>query len=395
MSVMKADPLPQPGQALAIHSDRLAALIASEITQAGGSIGFDRYMELALYAPGLGYYSAGLRKFGSTGDFVTAPEVSSIYSYCLANQCRQLLETLQGASILEFGAGSGRMACDLLDRLRQSGSLPERYLILETSADLRDRQVQLLRSRQKDYFSRLAWLDRLPSTPMDAVVIANEVVDALPFQRVVLRRGEVAELVVGVDDGGFTWCERLQPSGISAYCERYLRGILDSGVTDYRTEVHGNYAPWLTSIAACLERGVILLADYGYSGREYYSAERDRGTLMCHYRHRAHGDPFWFPGLQDITASVNFTVLRDIATEIDLELLGYTTQSGFLLANGIGEVYGELVSRDEAEPQQLAAEIRTLTLPAGMGERFRFLALGKNVSLGMQGFDFRDLTHQL
>lgn len=395
MSAIEHLSLPKPASELQQISAQLSEKIIREIENQNGAIGFDRYMQMALYEPGLGYYSAGLRKFGVDGDFITAPEVSRLFSLCLANQCMQILEVMEKPVILEFGAGSGRLACDLLSRLQRLDCLPEKYLIMETSADLRQRQQQLLEERLPEFFGNIVWLDQLPEDGLNIIVIANEVIDALPFHRIVLQDNEFYEQKVTVKNNQYAYVAENLPLSLKAFCNRSLQPIRDIPVSEYVTEVHVNYSPWLRSINNFLSSGVVLLVDYGYSGSEYYSPERCNGTLLCHYRHRVHDDPFWYPGLQDITSSVNFSVIAEVANECGLEILGYTSQSGFLLACGLDKLYQEMIHAGDMDPLQLSREIRTLTMPGEMGERFRVMALGKNIRTTMQGFGFKDLSYQL
>ena len=387
--------LPEPPAELKAHSQRLKERITSEIRKENGSIGFDRYMDLALYEPGLGYYTAGLYKFGDVGDFITAPETSRVFSWCLASQCRQIMQELDIDVIIEFGAGSGRMACDLLERLKALGVLPDQYLIMETSAELRQRQKELFKEHHPEIYPVITWLDQLPENRVNAIVLANEVMDALPVKRVIIKNGEIFEQKVSQESGHLCYVQEPLTEIANVYCQRYLSGLLPGGMDGYTTEAHINLLPWLKSLDGFLGRGAVLLVDYGYSAREYYSPERNCGTLLCHYRHRAHDDPFWYPGLQDITASVNFTAVSDFAAEHGWNLLGYTTQSGFLLACGLDQIYAEILQSGEVDQISLNREVQALTLPGAMGERFRVMALGRDSALQLQGMNFRDLSHSL
>jgi len=393
VSAIDHQALPEPPLDLSEHSARLVHKIIAE-TAASGAISFARYMQMALYEPGLGYYSAGLRKFGPGGDFITAPEVSSLYSRAVANQCRQILAALHEPVMLEFGAGSGCMAADLLTHLAGLRSLPRNYLIMETSADLRQRQQQRLSEVLPDYYPNIIWLDTLPEEPLDAVIVANEVLDALPVHRVTLKDGVIHEQTVSISDGSLAFAVRELSSTLNEYCR--LHDVINCDCEDgYTTELHTGYAPWLGSLSALLQRGVILLIDYGYTGAEYYSPERRTGTLLCHYRHRVHDDPFWYPGLQDITSSVNFSTVNTIAQQCSLDLLGYTTQAGFLIGSGLDQLYAEQVCNDDIDRYRLNQEVRTLTMPDAMGERFQVMALGRGMDLPLQGFSFTDLSHRL
>lgn len=374
------------------HCGRVAALVRERIVAAGGSIGFDEYLQLVLYAPGFGYYSAGSVKFGAAGDFVTAPELSPLFGRCVAQQCAQVLAET-GGSILEFGAGTGRMAADVLQRLGSLGVLPERYRILEVSADLAARQRACLAALPAPLATRVEWLTSLPQGHR-GVVLANEVLDALPFQRFVWRDGAVYELVVGVDERG-TFRAREQRAGgaLRAEVERIRAELPEPWPEDYVSELSPAIGPWVASLSGLLESGVILLFDYGLPRTHYYHPERARGTLRCHFRHRAHDDPFLHPGMQDVTAWVDFTRVAEAAVAGGLELAGFTTQAGFLLGCGIETLLQE--SADIAEHVRLAGEAQRLLLPGEMGESFKAMALARGVDAPLAGFSLQDLSASL
>ena len=385
ISQTRADlPLPAP-EALA-HSRRLVDHIRAGIAAAGGRLPFARYMELALYAPGLGYYSAGARKFGAAGDFVTAPELSPLFSRCLARQCAEVLGTLGRGSILEIGAGSGAMAAGILAELTHLGALPEHYLILEVSADLRERQRAQIGARVPALMSRVQWLDALPDGHV-GVILGNEVLDALPVQRFRKTAEGYEEFFVEAVGEGLRgmWAPADAEFG-SALAD--LEAALPSPlVAGYESELCTFLPPFLATLAASLARGALLFLDYGYPRAAYYHPERSMGTLMCHYRQRAHADPFLYPGLQDITAHVDFTAVAEHATAAGLPFAGYTTQAHFLMALGIAEMSeGDL---------RLAQQVKLLTLPEEMGERFKAIAFTKGLDLPLSGFELRDLSRQL
>lgn len=384
--------LPPPGAAAAEHSARLRAHIAAAIAAAGGAIPFARYMELALYAPGLGYYSAGAQKFGAAGDFVTAPEISPLYAQCIARQCAQVLRLLGGGDVLEIGAGSGVMAAGLLAALAAQDCLPAHYYILERSAELRARQQALLAERVPQWHERVIWLDALPSAPLRGVVVANELLDALPVQLFMLDAAGPQELFVAETQGALHWqaaavSEPALQARIAAI--RQAVGELAEG---YVSEVNLTADAWLASVAETLAAGMVLLIDYGFPRREYYHAQRTRGTLMCHYRHHAHDDPFVWPGLQDITAHVDFTAVAEAAAAAGLAVAGYTTQGAFLLATGITEA---LAAHDGRAQLELAQGVKKLTLPHEMGELFKVMALTRGVDEPLVGFAWRDLRARL
>lgn len=387
--------LPEPGPDALAHSARVAEHLRDEISRAGGFVPFARYMELALYAPGLGYYSAGAHKFGAAGDFITAPEFSPLFARCLARQCAEILRILGGGEVLELGAGSGVLAADLLAELDVLGVLPNRYRILEISADLRLRQEQTLRERVPQYADRVAWLEQLPEQGFTGIILGNEVLDALPVERFVKTEAGIAQLGVSWNGTRFDWQTRAASGEFSARVEALQAELERPFLTGYRSEYCQTLAPLLASLAGVLQRGVMLWLDYGLPRREYYHPERDQGTLRCHYRHRAHNDPFFYPGLQDITAWVDFTALAEAGIAAGLELLGYTTQAHFLLGAGLSEVMDAMKTSDTRAQLELAHQAKLLTLPDEMGEHFKAMALGRGLDLVPRGFALRDLSDSL
>lgn len=386
--------LPTPAAAALDHSRRLAAHIAARIRAAGGWIDFAEYMDLALYAPGLGYYSAGATKFGPEGDFVTAPEISPLFARCLANACLPWLRSSPGAAILELGAGSGALAAGLLAALDRHGALPAHYLILEVSAQLRERQRRALGQLPGRLFETVQWLDALPATSRSLIVLANEVADALPVSRFIRVGGEIYAQGVALGERGLEWS--LRPASVDlrkavTALETSLGGKLSDG---YCSEISLRLPAWISSIAEVIRDGFFLLCDYGMTRREYYHEERRDGTLMCHYRHRAHDDPFLYPGLQDISAWVDFTAVAQAAAAAGLELQGYSTQAHFLLDTGIDAELAGMTAGGGRADVELVQQARTLLLPGEMGERFKVMALAKG-KLAMRGFGFRDLSHLL
>ena len=368
--------LPEPSAEERSHSERLAALIREEIIRAGGALDFARYMELALYAPGLGYYSAGTTKFGAAGDFVTAPELGFVFARCLA---RALAPELgDGGDILELGPGSGALAVELLLELERLGALPTRYRMLERSADLRARQRESLLARCAHLIERIDWLDAPPATPWRGALVANEVIDALPVRAFALREGGLFARVVGVDaQDRFVWREVAADGGLRSAVERALGDRLVSLPKPYVSEVCTLLDPWLAEVTRTLERGSAWFIDYGYAHGEYYDPARHAGTVRCHYRHRAHDDPLILPGLQDITAWVDFDALARAGEAARLVVTEHATQAQFLIANGLDEVFAQAYSQaaDEAERYALAQQVKRLTLPGEMGERFRVMRL--------------------
>jgi SAM-dependent MidA family methyltransferase len=388
------DGLPAPDTAAREHSARLGTLIRSEIQAAGGHIPFDRFMELVLYAPGLGYYVAGSRKFGAEGDFVTAPEVSPLFGQCLAAQCEQVLTELGGGDILEFGAGSGRLAADLLAELERRGRLPGRYLILELSPELRRRQQQLLARERPGLSERVHWLERMPDN-LRGLVLANEVLDAMPVQRFRIGAAGPEEESVGWEGEGpaARFGSPVSPGLLQAIQELQAQGLAQE--PGYHAEINLRLGPWLRALAASLEAGAALLIDYGYPRRELFHPQRSMGTLMCHYRHRAHADPYRLLGLQDITAHVDFTAVAAAGSAAGLVLAGYTTQAHFLFGCGLEKLLARSDPADVANHLTQVQGVRRLTLPHEMGEAFKVLALGRGLDQPLIGFSFQDLRGRL
>ncbi|HRZ24247.1 MAG TPA: SAM-dependent methyltransferase [Candidatus Contendobacter sp.] len=405
--------LPAPDPVAAAHSARLVDLLRATIADAGGAISFARFMDLALYAPGLGYYRAGARKFGSGGDFVTAPELSPLFSRCLARQCQEILAALGGGQILELGAGSGVMAADLLLELRALNALPERYAILELSGELRDRQRQTLTRRAPEVLDRVVWLDQPPEPEFRGIVLGNEVLDALPVERFRITAHGPRRLMVRWTEAGLVWAEGDEDPAVTAAIagiEADLGGRLPE---DYRSEYIPHLQDWLRTIAEPLAAGALLFVDYGYPRRAYYHPERTTGTLLCHYRHRAHDDPLILPGLQDITASVDFTAVAQAARAVGLDVAGYTRQNYFLFGCGLmdlladqippnpplekggGEAGGISSPTDTVRYLEQARQVKLLTLPGEMGDRFQAIALTRNLTLPLRGFSFRDERDRL
>ena len=377
--------LPAPTAEEIAHSAQLTARIRQAIHAAGGSIPFAQFMHMALYEPSLGYYVAGLRKIGKDGDFVTAPEISPLFSQCLANQCTQILNELGGGDVLELGAGSGIMAADILMELEKRECLPQHYYILDVSPELRDRQFHTLQRQVPHLLERVTWLDSLPAQPLRGVILGNEVLDAMPVELFRIMNGEMFTLAVSANDAGFAFVTT--PHAQPAPYESLPDG--------YTSEYNPALPAWLQSVADCLTAGVVLLVDYGYEAREYYHPERDQGTLICHYQHRVHDNPLVYVGLQDITASVDFTAVANTGLDVGLELYGYTTQAMFLASSGLEQAF---LAALQARPEQqyaLAQQVRLLSLPSEMGDRFKVIALGKDYHSALLGFQLDDRRYRL
>ena len=368
------DTLPTPSAEALAHSAQLAERIRIAIIANGGSIPFREFMRMALYEPGLGYYVAGSRKIGKDGDFITAPEISPLFSQCLANQCAQVLTELGGGDVLELGAGSGIMAADMLARLEALHCLPERYLILDLSPELRERQRQTLQRHVPHLLARVEWLERLPETPLRGVIVGNEVLGAMPVELFTLVHGDRVIRQVEIQGDGFD----LVP----------VEG-------HYTSEFNPNLTGWMRSMADSLAAGVLLLIDYGYEQADYYRPDRTQGTLICHYQHRVHDNPLIYPGLQDITTSVDFTAVAHAGLDAELTLAGYTTQAAFLASSGLEALFIDALQTNPADQYKLAQQIRTLSLPAEMGERFKVIAFSKGVAAELQGFRFASQQQHL
>ena len=375
-----------------VHSAAVSRYIRELIRSAGGVLPFDQYMEAVLYAPGLGYYAAGARKFGEDGDFVTAPEMGDLFGHCLAREAEQILAAIPDAVVLEFGAGSGALAETLITALAQSGRLPSQYHIVEISPDLRQRQHERLTPLCKRYGVTLQWQESLPQSPFNGLILANEVVDAFPVTRFRVERGQLQRAGVRLDGDAFAWdwMDDLDADGMEAQLAQ--RHQLAEG---YVTEACPRAHAWIRALGSCLKQGVALIFDYGFPGDEYYLSQRDCGTLRCHYRHRAHDDPFLYPGLQDITCHVDFSALADAGREAGLQLLGYTSQEAYLLSLGLMELAAPGDDDDQRAILARSAQIKQLVLPSQMGEACKVMALGKAMEHPLAGFDLRDRSASL
>ena len=383
------------------HTLRMRESIAREIAAAGGWISFERYMDLALYEPGLGYYSAGARKLGAGGDFTTAPEISSLFGACVAKQCAEVLRAVREGSILEVGAGTGRLAVDILTRLESLAQLPSHYFILEVSADLRERQRRLLHAALPHLGNRVVWLDALPE-PFDGVILANEVLDALPVTRFRWDGTVFEELGVTLQDGAFSSAARPAGPAMTERCKVLMAHALseESGfgtaaLDGYVSEYCPRLPSWAAHMARSLRTGAVLWFDYGLPRAQYYLPERRDGTLLCHFRHRVHDDPFRYPGLSDITAWVDFTALAEAAAAADCELAGFTTQAFFLAGMHIDAEMQAFAGGDANRFARLANQARQLMLPGEMGERFKAMAWLRGLDLELSGFALQDLRHSL
>ena len=372
----------------------MAAHIREHIGTAGGSISFAQYMQHALYAPGLGYYAAGSTKFGEAGDFVTAPEVSAVFGGVVARQCAEVLSQFDNGEVFEYGAGSGKLAADMLEALQRLDALPSAYNILEVSPDLRERQESSLRQRVPDLLDRVTWLDS-PPTALCGVVVANEVLDALPVERFVRRDVGVMQQCVTVADHGFEFVEETAPAKLGHAVEAIEEELGVELPDGYVSEVCLAAPGWIEGMSAALREGVAFLFDYGVSRREYYAAERSDGWLRCHFRHHAHNNPLILPGVQDLTAWVDFTAVAEAAVAAGFEIGGYSAQAQFLMAGGLDAEMQDFTTLSLEEQIELSRQVKTLTLPGEMGEHFKCIALQKGNTATPSGFSFADRTHTL
>ena len=381
------------------HSERLTELIQDQITSNGGVLPFWRFMELALYAPGLGYYSAGATKLGPAGDFVTAPELGSLFAECVADALAPVLRQIGDEAVfMEIGGGSGAFAEAAIERLIALRSMPARYAILEPSADLRERQQTRLRGRlAPEIFERVEWLQTPINARWNGVVFANEVIDALPTSRFAVIDGEIHEEHVAVDaQGGFVRVDRPADALLGSavrHVERQCEGKFKNG---YRSEVLPQLPYWLQAVVGGLDTGAILLVDYGYPRREYYDPRREDGTLRAFHRHRLVENVFARVGLQDVTASVDFTALAEAGTSAGFEFAGYCSQASFLIGNGLEQRLAEHEGHaaDEIARHALRQQVKKLTLPGEMGERFQAIGFARKSSLA-HAFVVGDLGYRL
>ena len=396
-----AQSLPEPSTDALEHSNKLIAKIRDDIEANGDSVSFKRYMEMALYEPGLGYYVAGTYKIGEHGDFTTAPQISPLFSQCIANQCAEVLKTMNtenplnvGGCILEFGAGTGIMATEILLELERQNYLPDTYFILDLSPDLQQRQKQTIDSSAPHLIHKVTWLSELPQN-FSGIVLANEVLDAMPVDVFTQHEDKVYEHHVIWQDEKLV--EQLKPANHAnpALHDQVLRLGIPKEATPYTSEINSHIEPWLKTLAECLDNGLILLIDYGYPRKEYYLAERNKGTLICHYQHLVNESPLHYPGLQDITASVDFTAIAEAADSCELQVAGFTSQACFLANAGLEDYFKQALAKNPNDQYALAQQIRTLTLPAEMGERFKCMGLTKNYPHQLCGFKEFDQRYRL
>ena len=366
-----------------------ATFIQDTIKQQG-SISFYEFMHLALYHPQYGYYSRGENQIGRQGDFITAPELTPLFGYTLANQLASIFASMSQPSLLEFGAGNGSLMVSILTQLEKLNALPENYYILDVSGSLKDKQQQLLDATLPHLKERVIFLDSLPDKPFDGVIIANEVLDAMPVHRFKIANGQVLEVwLETAENGQFKEVTQLARNSLRHQVDKQLP--LAEG---YCSEVNLNIKPWLKSIDDFLSKGVMLLIDYGFSGKEYYHPDRVMGTLMCHYKQQSHVDPYKNIGFQDITAHVDFTEVAESALSVGLDVVGFTNQAAFLLSLGLTDFLND-PQLDEKQRFKFNQAVKMLTLPSEMGELFKVMALTKEYDEPLQGFNLLDLRRTL
>ncbi|MDT8449860.1 MAG: SAM-dependent methyltransferase [Wenzhouxiangellaceae bacterium] len=373
--------LPEPPAELARLSEQLCTRIVDAIER-DGPIPFSRYMQMALYEPGLGYYVNGLHKFGAAGDFVTAPEHGALFAQAVARQLDRALAGLgDDWTLLEAGPGSGALLANLLPAISRP---PARCLLLEPSAMLREVQRETLSELHASLRRRIEWIDRPPSNPFAGAIVANEVIDALPVERWRVGGDGIEQLLVDYTDGRFGWTTVPAAGRLNAALERALADLEEPPAPGFESEICIDLPDWLATLTGPLVEGLALLVDYGYPRREYYHPDRDRGTLVCHYRHRAHFDPFVWPGLTDLSAFVDFTALAEGAVDCGLDVAAFTSQAGFVLGAGVHERIEQ--AEDELERLRLAGEFKRLVLPGEMGEKFKVMALTRGISIDRAAF---------
>ncbi|WP_310632920.1 SAM-dependent methyltransferase [Paraburkholderia sp.] len=393
--------LPVPEPIALAQSEALAATLRAELAAAGGWLPFDRYMERALYAPGLGYYSGGARKFGlladDGSDFVTAPEMSPLFSATLARAVAEALDKSGTHALMEFGAGTGRLAAGVMLALEALNVRFDSYAIVDLSGELRERQRETIAKLAPHLADRVRWLDALPES-FEGVVIGNEVLDAMPVRLFARKDAVWHERGVAVNDAGaFVFSDRPAHSGDADWAASVPGSVLAQidGSEDYVAETHEAALAFTRTVCAMLARGAAFFIDYGFPAGEYYHPQRVQGTLMCHYRHRAHGDPFLYPGLQDITAHVEFTGIAQAGVETGADLLGYTSQARFLMNAGITDVLGEIDPSDVVRFMPAANAVQKLVSEAEMGELFKVIAFSRGIDSTLAAFARGDRSHTL
>lgn len=384
--------LPQPDADSAAHSVLVAAHVGRRIEEAGGSVSFAEYMHEVLYAPGLGYYAAGASKLGAAGDFVTAPEISPLFGYVLARQVAAVLAQLDGGDVLEPGAGSGALAVSMLSKLAELDALPDRYLILEVSADLKQRQEERLLAEVPHLMERVCWISQLPDHFV-GVVVANEVADAIPVERFRIDNGNVTQARVGIGPDGFHWKYAPAPAFLESAVRDIESDIGHALANGYESEVSPGLAGWINGLTSAIDRGLLLLIDYGVTRNEYYAPDRHGGWLRCHFRHHAHSNPLVLPGIQDLTAWVDFSLVAAAAR--GMNIAGFVTQAHFLLNGGLEDELQNFADLSTERQIELSAQVKLLTLPDEMGENFKCIGFRRGEISTPAALLMADRTHFL
>ena len=394
-SIKNEHGLPVPGEEALAHHHRVKTHLIKKIQSSKeGHIPFYDFMADTLYAPGLGYYQVGTEKFGEQGDFITAPVLSPLFGYCIGNQCAEVFKQLESPMILEFGAGTGALAGNILSQLEKLHQLPTHYYILEPSPTLQQQQQQYLQEHVPHLWQRVQWIHELPTSGCEGVIIANEVLDAMAVHRFQINDHHHEEWCVTVDDEGeFQWLLNSASEELNQAIDGIQQQLSHPMASGYTSEYNPMVTGWINSLNDCLSKGMVLLIDYGFPREEYYHPQRSTGTLMCHYRHYAHGDPFLWVGLQDITSHVDFTAVAESAINQDLSVAGFTHQGGFLLGCGIDRLLES--NTQDKHYLAMAQQVKRLTLPHEMGELFKVMALTRGIHGPLMGFRLFDQRHRL
>jgi len=369
-----------------VNSMDVGLLLSEAIARQGGRISFDQYMEIAMFAPGRGYYDSVNRIFGDDGDFTTAPEMSSFFGRCIARQILQVMGEMGQTNILEFGAGSGILAQTILTELAKHDRLPQNYYIYDISPSLGKRQFDRLKANVPHLLEKIVWLNDIPKN-FSGIMIANEVLDAMPVHRVVFHRNLPHEEAYVTLKNGMLMLEDgpLSSTSLKNEMEKIMQACPE--IKDgYRSEVNLGLRSWIKRIGQTLEKGLVLLIDYGYTRREYYQPIHHQGNLMCYFQHKAHADPLLYPGMQDVTCHVDFTLVAEAFQEQGLKVAGYTNQSFFLAGCGLEDMYHELDTSDEQKYRDETSRLEKLIMPEAMGETFKVIGLTKGYDEKLIGF---------
>ena len=384
--------LPTPDDASLIHSSIVLEELAKKINTNEGWINFADFMQFILYEPGLGYYSSGTRKLGTGGDFTTAPEISNFFGACLADCMIKILHSCPEQMILEIGAGSGRLAFDILTRLDKQGFVPNQYYILELSADLKDRQQRLLAKLPNNLLEKVTWLDSLPENFITGIILGNEVLDAMPCRRFRIQDEEIYEIGISCTNQRLIEQDKLADKIIKDSVHKIEKELNRKFANGFISEIRPDYKHWFTTLSSSLVYGAIIFIDYGCSRGEYYSADRSTGTLVCHYQNTAHYDPLFLPGVQDLSAWVDFSLVADVGLKHGFKVESYTSHRDFLLSAGILKLVDQI--SDQNKRFKINQAVKQLLLPSQMGDTFKFMLLSKDCMIEesfMEAKDFRYL----